>query len=239
MKLLSKQEINVQKTGERKLAIDEGVKLAKRVDGLREVNLSEEAQNKLNREETLRLYRLEEEEMTGKIAKLLITVTALEVRKAEAMIPLDAKWDEVNAFERHLLAKEADFSEREARFEEKQEDFNQRDLKLKKDTLEVKRLGTSLTTKEIEIDLLLNSAHESNNDSKRKNDEITSTLAIHNRDIAKREAILETREKAVDTKIEQLKVDRAELVNQERIINDRYQTLERGESNGKLINGRK
>lgn len=59
MKLLSKIEINTLKSVERKKEIDEGVKLAKKVDTLREVASKEESNLRKFRIETLAIIQSE------------------------------------------------------------------------------------------------------------------------------------------------------------------------------------
>jgi len=88
MKLLPKSDIAKAKSVDKQREIDEGMKLAKRVDSLREVAAAEEASLKKFRSETLQAINAEITANTTKRDELTQEVHSLEERKAEALKPL-------------------------------------------------------------------------------------------------------------------------------------------------------
>lgn len=98
MKLLGKQDIAKLKASEKKRDIDEGLKLAKRVDSLREVHADEEASLEKFRHETLANITAEITERSHELSTITVEVAKARRARDEALKPLDD--------ERNALAKE-------------------------------------------------------------------------------------------------------------------------------------
>lgn len=95
MRLLPKPEFEKAKAAEQKREIDEGLKLARRVDNLREVVAQEEASLGEFRSKTVSIIH---EQIAAEIQKkdnLTKEVQDLEDRKREARKSLDEEWTEV------------------------------------------------------------------------------------------------------------------------------------------------
>lgn len=95
MKLLSKQEVDTQKAKERKLEIDEGAKLAKRIDSLRELHSKEEKNLISFRDTNLANIRKEIDEEIKKRGSLRSQVSQAEERLEYLRKPLDREWEKV------------------------------------------------------------------------------------------------------------------------------------------------
>lgn len=102
MKLLSKSDIATAKAKDKRREIDEGLKIAQRVDSLRETQAMEEAALTKFRKETLIAINQEIVSETRKKNELLKEVSDLEDRKREALKPLDEAWNAVRAKEEEL-----------------------------------------------------------------------------------------------------------------------------------------
>lgn len=89
MKLFSKKEITSAATKAQKQTYDEGIKLARRVDGLREVAAAEEASLEKFRRETLARIHEEITQETSKRDSLKQEVSRLQKEREEAIKPLD------------------------------------------------------------------------------------------------------------------------------------------------------
>lgn len=115
MKLLKREEVNTIKASERKLEIDEAVKLAKKVDYLRKTSSEEEASLAKAREKSLLLLRTDIENLTVEKRVLDIEVKALQEARmlAEAPIDLVEKWDKVKADELRVEDEKVDILNRE------------------------------------------------------------------------------------------------------------------------------
>lgn len=96
MRLLKKSEVDKAKAEDRKREIDEGLKLATRVDSLRETQANEEKALERFRIETISRINEEIVSLTKTKNELSKEVSDLEDRKREALKPLDEAWEEVN-----------------------------------------------------------------------------------------------------------------------------------------------
>jgi len=96
MKLLSKTEVIAVKAQERLVEVQEGLKVARKVDALREAAAKEETSLELFRSETLKKIHEEIKSVTDTRDALKEEVRQLEQDKKEALKPLDAAWQEVN-----------------------------------------------------------------------------------------------------------------------------------------------
>lgn len=95
MKLLQKSDIQSKKAAETQQAIQEGIKLARRVDGLREVVSQEEASLENFRRETLARIHGETTEAAEIRDALRQEVSELQKRREEALEPLTAELDAI------------------------------------------------------------------------------------------------------------------------------------------------
>ncbi len=102
LKLLKKSEIDSAKAQDRQREINEGIKLAGRVDALREAQATEEANLEKFRRESI--FKINEEivSITENKNVLLKEVSDLEDRKRLALLPLDAEWDKVKEKQEEL-----------------------------------------------------------------------------------------------------------------------------------------
>lgn len=78
MKILNRQQINEEKSRLRKIEIDEGIKLAEKIDLLRETAAKEESKLKKFRDENLKIIQKEINELIDKRNKLLDEIKNLE-----------------------------------------------------------------------------------------------------------------------------------------------------------------
>lgn len=106
MKLLSKKEVDQSKASERARDVQEGLKLAKRVDALRETQAEEEASLARFREKTLAIIHEETTKAAEKRDILLKEVSGLEKRRKEALKPLDKEEERLEAFREELSDRE-------------------------------------------------------------------------------------------------------------------------------------
>ncbi len=104
MKLLSKNEFDKAKAAEQMASVQEGAKLAKRIDNLREVASEEEASLEKFRRETIGNIHVQITTEIQKRDNLTKEVSDLEDRKKSALVPLTEEWDKVRAYSRSLDA---------------------------------------------------------------------------------------------------------------------------------------
>lgn len=92
MKLLPKSEIDRRKAVEQKTAVDEGLKLARKVDNLRQTVAEEDAALQKFRKETLATIHDEISKEVKKRDELKQEVSVLEDRRVKLQVPLDEAW---------------------------------------------------------------------------------------------------------------------------------------------------
>jgi hypothetical protein len=96
MKLLKKSEIQEAKASDLRREAEEGLKLARRVDSLRETQAQEEESLRLFRENTLKQIHADTKEAAEACEKLLAEVKDLEDRRKEALRPITEEQEEIN-----------------------------------------------------------------------------------------------------------------------------------------------
>lgn len=124
MKLLTKQQINTTYQDTRRKEIEEGVKLAKKVDTLRETLSSLEAQHKAFLAGMSRELEEKTKSKQQHIALLESEVKKLEERKKTALEPLDKEWQK-------LEEKIQDYRNRLSQLQD-----TERELQIQKDSLQ-------------------------------------------------------------------------------------------------------
>jgi hypothetical protein len=104
MKLLEKTDIAKAKVLERQVEIQEGAKLAKKVDSLRQMKADEQANLLKFRDETIRKVRAEIDKYIREREILGEEVRSLDLKRTKLLEPLDNEWEKVNAKKDELLA---------------------------------------------------------------------------------------------------------------------------------------
>ncbi len=119
MKLLPLKEVKVIKAKERQLEVNEGMKLAKKVDALRETVAQEQADLIKFRDENIRKILDEIKERTGERDALLASITTLEERKRKALEPITEQEEELEKAKDELEVLSKDIEDRQLDLAEK------------------------------------------------------------------------------------------------------------------------
>lgn len=112
-RLLSKPEIARHKSIERQREIDEGMKLAGRVDGLRETAAQEETSLMLFRKKTLDRIGDELIAAAAERTTILAEIKRLNREREEALAPLTAELEAIEAGKKELEARKLELDTRE------------------------------------------------------------------------------------------------------------------------------
>lgn len=226
MKLPDKKTIAVQKSAERKMEIEEGMKLAKKIDILRETASEEQAHLAQFRGENLALLKKEIDPMIEERDKLRKDIEFLREQKRILLeIPLDAEWKSVEAKNHHLTSVEVLLND-------KKNELIDRDNNIRQRLAVIRR-------KEDEADQVKLASQKLYNEAQEKLDEISiihtrekekELISQHEREDKKinlltRELSIAARERDASIKESHLKEKEYELINKERSINDKYETL--------------
>lgn len=227
IRLLPKSEIQKAKASAQKQTIDEGLKLARRVDGLRETVSEEEKALEEFRVTTIKRIYSEIETVAVKRDDLLAEVKDLEKRKAEALKPLDKEWEEVNnakvtvATELEVAGEKLDNAlEAEKKAKELLKDTRTANERARTREEEAVNKVTDAIRIEKEAKVILDEANQ-------KLTEATGAQLSADANIAERTKNLDLREESLRKREAQVEEDRIENATVRAYLEDREKTLER------------
>jgi hypothetical protein len=112
MRLLPKQEVSILQASKKRAEIDEGLKLARRVDSLREIAATEEASLALFREKTLKAISADIKELETERSGVQSEVISLRNEIAEGTKVLDVRESALKQAELALEGHKTAFGER-------------------------------------------------------------------------------------------------------------------------------
>lgn len=235
MKLLDKKTIAQQKSLEKKQEIDEGLKLARRIDVLRDTSSKEETRLAKFRIESLKQTKKEIDELIVERERIRKEVLQAEEERRIARLPLDNEWQSLKD-RRSELGSIADTiltKAQELLIEERAITDRRKYL-----TIDEERIADN---KRESLKMILE-AQENVNGSRevleyaRKAREIGDhNLSERSKILDRREAKIAVREREADITEEQFKTKDEEIIRREILVNDRYATLLRSEQ--RLKNG--
>ena len=227
MKLLKKEEIGKHKAAERQREVDEGVKLAQRVDALREVAAQEEASLEKFRRETIATIHKEIEAATAERDTLKAEVKTLQTQREEAMIPVVEAWKKVKetALLHDKIQQELNDRHTGLKVKEGYADETLRDLSTRKERVRQEEARTHELL--VEADQKRDAAAET---EMKANDLLIKAIKTMEQTEAKGSELasfLEAREKAIALKEEELRKQEIDLAKEFSRLKDREATLER------------
>ncbi len=227
MRLLTKSEQVKAKATERNKEVQEGLKLAKRVDALREISAQEDKALKEFRKSSLVEISNEILKETKKRDVLLKEVDDLEDRKQEALKPLDSEWERLKLAKEELTHKETVVSGILDGIQAEYEEIDKRLKDISNKEARIITMESIAQTKHDDADKLLKDARiQALSSSKLLEDANRQAKELINN--AKNiEQFIINREKAVFIKEEELRNKEIELAKQDRALRDKYATLER------------
>lgn len=227
MKLLTKQEIVREKSLERKNEIDEGVKLARRVDTLRQTVAKEEANLNKFRDESLKILRNDLETLQKQKEVLVSQINELDEQKRILRIPLDSEWVKVETRKKEIQTDQELLNEKVSNLLQKEQNYalNIRELLIEQERTKDERSKASQNLIKSSENLAFSEKIISETQAKRKeNDEY---FAQKNKELLSREAQIAISERELKLKEDQIDKERSGLITRTILIQDREQTLER------------
>lgn len=227
MELLSKQQIAQKSAQERKIQIDEGVKLAKRVDDLRMKVNEETSTNQKFKQETQKQMNIEIEKLNVQKTLLVNEIEELEVRKATARIPLDAEWE-------LLESKQTSFDLKSTNLDEKDHFLGQKEAELKIFETEIAQKKANLEDEKAKNDAFFEYLKNfEKNLANQQSDIGTNAQAVEKQlagregDVKRREDKVSVREHDVVLREKHIDADRIALNQKESSLLDREGVLQR------------
>lgn len=227
MILLTKNETLAAKNADRKREVDEGVKLAMRVDSLRKAASDEEARLRLTRDAAIEeVHRQTNEAIAGRDV-VLKEVEELEKRRQDALEPIEAEKEAaerimvLNSIERtHLDDVEVVLNERESDVSKREEAAHKREeAVLLMETAKNNLLQGAQDDKKSTQDALYR-AHEVERIANHE-------AELKSRLLEERETSVAYRELDIRNMLKSIETERQEIINARIQIQDQYKVLER------------
>lgn len=227
MRLLDKKQSNALASDERKKLIDEGVKLAQRVDALREAVVTEEGILKRFREEGVQAVQVEIDEKVRLKDRLLSEIEVLKEKRMVLQEPLDAKWREVNESNAQLLKDKQAVSEKSYILKEREETLenSEREVEIEKGRAE--DIAHRASEKLALADTTLKDAREDSAKIRIQAQELLQASMLQEKIVQRKGEVVEEREKEVERVWQAVVAKERNLAVREKQLKDRYETLER------------
>lgn len=227
MRLVDKKQVAADTATQRKKDIDEGIKLASKVDILRETVVTEEGNLRRFREETTKAIQKEIDDLVHVKDTLKGEISVLERRKAEAMIPLDAEWEKLRQGQQKLLTDTQAWGEKSDILKERQNAVERGEKEVEIDKERAKDLTHRAAQSLAQADETLKEARESAADIRNKAQIVLGQCELKNQDAELREKAVAVREKEVEVVWGKVRAKETDLATRELTLKDQYSTLER------------
>jgi len=229
MRLLNKSDIAKAKANEQRRDIEEGLKLAKRIDNLREVAAQEEESLAKFRKQQIAKINEEITKAEGKKSALLKEVKDLEERRRELQKPLDDEWSKIHKERLTLEAFREEVAERSARVSDKERGVKEAIDQAGRQLAQAATKNDLSSDKLREADSAAKAASKSLENAKKLENQALALKAKTELEVAERLEKVALREKNADNKEKENARISKELKNKERAINDKYKTLLRSQ----------
>lgn len=227
MKLLDKKVIAQERSVQRKQEIDEGMKLAKKIDILRETSAQEEKNLALFRIETLKKVREDIDSAIENKNALVDEIKSLENRRVVLLEPLDRKWFELSTYEEHLNVEKMSLYDRRMALEARENTLKEAEIKASNDQIRIaeeREMGKKFT-----ID-----ARNTLEETKKALLELQVAKSNAEEIFRRRNHYLNTVQASLETDKQEIKImrvnnesDRLEINKEKRQLRDQRETLER------------
>lgn len=236
MRLLPKSAVDKAKALDRQREVEEGAKLAKKVDALRELHSEEERGLTDFRSRTIKEIMGEINTLTTEKEALINDISAIKAERKLLLEPLDVKWQEVNKAQVICNNWEQDLERRE----EKVGELDKKLLNLLK-VLDVEKgqiADERIRSKELVASSgrMYEEAKETLADARNKSQVILTEAEIKLSESNIRDEQVTAKERDILMLREHTKSWEKDLTNRERALKDKYDTLLRTE---KRLNGKR
>lgn len=227
VRLLPKSEIDKRKSEEQRMAIQEGLKVAERVDTLREIAATEEVAFEKYRTETLRDIQTEIQSKYDEKDLLVLEVERLRIEKKDLLEPLDAKWKEVNEVFQKNLEFNSSLQDRERGTTKKEEELSQRERNVQVTegkAEDLKKLASAMFS---EAKSLTARAKEESTEMRNLAQAELTLVEIKQKEINKKESVLNVKENNLNTQEKKIEKYEIDLAKREQVLRAGWKQLEK------------
>jgi alkylhydroperoxidase/carboxymuconolactone decarboxylase family protein YurZ len=226
MKLLSKLEAQLAQNSEKRVEVEAGLKLAKKVDELREMNSKEEQNLEKFKNETSKIVQKQIDDLIMKKNALDYEVRVLEGKNKLLKKPFEDEWESISNktimdlenMDASLKRREGEVSKTEIELYERTRLFFAEQNSLR-DKLRIAEQNADETTRKLkEVDEIWTN-------SKLRESEVNRTLDFKLKDMAEREANVASQERDFAIREDAIMSASKTLAQREKFINDKYKQL--------------
>jgi hypothetical protein len=236
MKLLDKKKINSDQNFQKALLIQDGIKIAKKIDILRETLSTLENQHSSFIDNTKKALKEATEELNGTKAQLESDIKTLQSQREALRIPLDNEWAklnedriEFNHSKDELVKEKLVLIERETEIKKKEEELIKRESALR-------NMEEELDADVDAVQLALRNAQAEEKQSKQRSEFSDKLIEKRIAEVVLREKKCLFDEEANEIVAQTLKEKEKQIENREKAVRDKYETLLRNEKRNERIN---
>jgi len=227
MKIPDRKQIASDFNLQRKLQVDEGVKIAKKVDVLRETLASLEEQHRKFIAGTRQDLINQTEGLERKKADLQGELVHLEERRKRLLEPLDKEWAKLYDKETILTKRLFLFKDNEDKLNERESQITKTEKSTEEDRYKILELKGETERANKEARQFRDEQKSIRDDIKRTKDNQDKDFFKVNKELNKRDDELIIQRKYLDLVKKNLDAREKELDDKDRAIKDKYATLQR------------
>lgn len=227
MKLLAKKEISIDLARQKKIQIDEGIGLARKVDALREQLQTETGNLRRFREESLGAVQQEIDAVVRQKDTLKGELKDLLNRRTVLLIPLDAEWEKLTKAKRDFTEWELELHGYSENLSQRQAQVENEEKEISEEKLRIAGLKEQTLTVLEEADSMLVRARESSAEMRNKAQAVLSEAELKNKEASLRDKSIENREYWVEKEASRVADWEADLEKREKVLRDRAAMLDR------------
>ncbi len=227
MELLSKNEVTVVRSSERKKELDEGMKLARKIDSLRELHSKEETSLIKFRDESLKRIKDDIEELNRHKESIKSDITVLEGRREKALVPIDKELSLLETCKKDISKRHELLDSRELEILSKSNELSSRENKVDIEESRIEGMKQAISATFQNAQKKLSESESILIDTKNKSAIIKSKLDKREEELALLGKGISSREIDIENKISWIVNKEKELRDRERAVNDKYDTLQR------------
>ena len=227
VRLLPKSEIDKRKAEEQRLAITEGIKVAERVDLLRETAATEEVAFEKYRTESLKEIQAEIDEKMSLRDSLEDEISAKRKERRELELPLIHKWEEVNRAQKMCTDWEVDLKKTDLSLREKEEKLSVLQKETTHEVERVENLKKLASAMFSQAEAVMATAKEESAQMRNKAQAELSLIELQKEEVRSKSAAILIREQALEDregKIEKYEID---LAYRELLLREGWKELEK------------
>lgn len=227
MRLQDKRQVAADTATQRKKDIDEGMKIASKVDILRETIVTEEGKLRRFREETIKSVQAEIDDYIRQKDKLSEEVYVLEQKKDNARIPLDAEWERLRQGQHELLIEKQNVGEKSDILKGREKEIVHAEQEIEVEKERAKDFTHRAVQSLARADEVIREARESAAAIRNKAQIVLGQSELKNAEADLREKSVEVREQEVGAVWDRVRAKEINLAQREAALKDKYATLER------------